>query len=146
MYNAYNFWHYVNVIATDWYCYWRMKVTDKSQSIDWSYFKHLWLIRLLVHWFQDNKRSANIDSAFLAITGQRKQKAAYTNFYPNHKIKHHSKGRLAKKKYIKNDNLLHPNISIYILSTVLFTFPIVLIRRIWLTIKSIWNWLSFPLF
>ena len=31
---------------------------------------------------------------------------------------------------------LHPNISIYILNTLLFTFPLVLTRRIHLTIKA----------
>ena len=33
-------------------------------------------------------------------------------------------------------NPLHPNISMYILHTVLYTFPKVLTRRIYLTIKS----------
>ena len=33
-------------------------------------------------------------------------------------------------------NPLHPNISMYILHTILFTFPKVLTRRIYFTIKS----------
>ena len=33
-------------------------------------------------------------------------------------------------------NPLHPNISIHILHTLLYTFPSVLTRRIWLTIKD----------
>ena len=41
---------------------------------------------------------------------------------------------------------LHPNISIHILHTVLYTFPKVLTRRICLTIKSFFSWWSFPLF
>ena len=43
-------------------------------------------------------------------------------------------------------NLLHPNISIDILHTVLHTFPKVLTRRIYLKIKSVFGWWSFPLF
>ena len=35
---------------------------------------------------------------------------------------------------------LHPNISIYFLHTVLYTFPMVLTRRICLTIKSFLSW------
>ena len=45
-----------------------------------------------------------------------------------------------------NINPLHPNITIYILHTVLYTFPKVLTRRICLTIKSFISWGSFPLF
>ena len=41
-------------------------------------------------------------------------------------------------------NPLQPNISVYILHTVLFTFPKVLTRRICLTIKSLFSWWSFP--
>ena len=41
-------------------------------------------------------------------------------------------------------NPLQPNISAYILHTVLFTFPKVLTRRICLTIKSLFSWWSFP--
>ena len=43
-------------------------------------------------------------------------------------------------------NSLHPNISIHILHTVLYTFPKVLKRRICLLIKSFFHWWSFPLF
>ena len=43
-------------------------------------------------------------------------------------------------------NPLHPNFSMYILHTVLYTFPKVLTRRIWLTIKSFLGWWSFHLF
>ena len=43
-------------------------------------------------------------------------------------------------------NPLHPNISIHILHTVLYTFPKVLTRRICLPIKSFFRWWSFPLF
>ena len=39
----------------------------------------------------------------------------------------------------------HPNISIHILHTVLYTFPQVLTRRIFSTIKSFISWLSFIL-
>ena len=41
-------------------------------------------------------------------------------------------------------NPLLPNISIRILPTVLYTFLKVLTRRIYLTIKSFFSWLSFP--
>ena len=41
---------------------------------------------------------------------------------------------------------LHPDISMHILHTVLYTFPKVLTRRICLTIKSFISWWSFPLF
>ena len=41
---------------------------------------------------------------------------------------------------------VHPNISMHILDTVLFTFPKVLTRRICLTIKNSFIWWSFPLF
>ena len=41
-------------------------------------------------------------------------------------------------------NPLLPNISIRILLTVLYTFLKVLTERIYLTIKSFFNWLSFP--
>ena len=40
---------------------------------------------------------------------------------------------------------LHPNISISILHTVFYTFPIVLMKRICLTIKNLFSWWSFPL-
>ena len=43
-------------------------------------------------------------------------------------------------------NSLHPNINIHILLTVLFTFPMVLTRRICLRIRSFLNWWSFPFF
>ena len=43
-------------------------------------------------------------------------------------------------------NPLHPNFSMYILHTVLYTFPKVLTRRIWLTIRSFLGWWSFHLF
>ena len=43
-------------------------------------------------------------------------------------------------------NPLHSNIRIHILQTVLYIFPYVLARRICLTIKSFFSWLSFPLF
>ena len=39
---------------------------------------------------------------------------------------------------------LHPNISIHIPHTLLFTFTKVLTRRIGLTIHSLFSWLSFP--
>ena len=47
---------------------------------------------------------------------------------------------------MKVRNPLHPNISMHILHTVLYTFPTVLTRRICLTIKSFSGWQSFPLF
>ena len=47
---------------------------------------------------------------------------------------------------MKVKNPLHPNISMHILHTVLYTFPKVLTRRICLTIKSFSGWQSFPLF
>ena len=37
-------------------------------------------------------------------------------------------------------NSLHPNISIYFLHTVLYTFPMALTKRICLTIKSVFSW------
>ena len=40
----------------------------------------------------------------------------------------------------QNRNPLHPNISIHILHTDLSTFPVVLTRRICLTIFSFLNW------
>ena len=43
-------------------------------------------------------------------------------------------------------NPLHPNISLHILLTVLYTFPKVLIRRICLIIKSFPSWWSFLVF
>ena len=43
-------------------------------------------------------------------------------------------------------NTLHPNISLHILRTVLYTFPKVSTRRICLTIKSFSGWWSFFLF
>ena len=43
-------------------------------------------------------------------------------------------------------NPLHSNIRMHILHTVLYTFPDVLARRICLTIKRLFSWLSFPLF
>ena len=43
-------------------------------------------------------------------------------------------------------NLLHPNISMHILHTVLYTFLVVLTRRIYLKIKSFFSWWSFSLF
>ena len=43
-------------------------------------------------------------------------------------------------------NSLHPNINIHILLTVLFTFPMVMTRRICLRIRSFLNWWSFPFF
>ena len=43
-------------------------------------------------------------------------------------------------------NPLHHNISMHILHTVLYTFSTVLARRICLTIKRFFSWLSFPLF
>ena len=43
-------------------------------------------------------------------------------------------------------HFLHPNISIHILHTVLYTFPMALTRRICLTIKRVFSWWSFPLF
>ena len=42
-------------------------------------------------------------------------------------------------------NSLHPNISMHILHTVLYTFPKVLTRRICLLIKSFFHWWPFPL-
>ena len=47
---------------------------------------------------------------------------------------------------MKVRNPFHPNISMHILHTVLYTFPTVLTRRICLTIKSFSGWQSFPLF
>ena len=43
-------------------------------------------------------------------------------------------------------NTLHPNIIMHILHTVHHTFLNVLARRIFLTIKRLFSWLSFPLF
>ena len=43
-------------------------------------------------------------------------------------------------------NPLHPNISRHILPTFFYTFPMVLTRRICLTIKIFFSWWSFPLF
>ena len=43
-------------------------------------------------------------------------------------------------------NPLHPNIRLYILPTVVWTFPNVLTRRICLPIKSFFSWRSLPLF
>ena len=45
-----------------------------------------------------------------------------------------------------NMNPFYPNISMHILHTVLYTFPKILTRRIYLTIKSFFSWRSFPLF
>ena len=42
-------------------------------------------------------------------------------------------------------NPLHPNISVHILHTVLYTFTKVLMRRTCLIIKSFFSWWSFPL-
>ena len=35
---------------------------------------------------------------------------------------------------------LHPDISMHILHTVLYTFPMILTKRICLTIKSVFSW------
>ena len=43
-------------------------------------------------------------------------------------------------------NPLHPNISMHILHTVLYTFHKVLRRRICLTIRTFFRWWSFPVF
>ena len=43
-------------------------------------------------------------------------------------------------------NPLHPNINMHILHTVLYTFLVVLTRRIYLKIKSFFRWWSFSLF
>ena len=43
-------------------------------------------------------------------------------------------------------NPLHPNINMHILHTVLYTFLVVLTRRIYLKIKSFFSWWSFSLF
>ena len=64
--------------------------------------------------------------------------------YHNHIFKQYS-------IYIQNwlydvFNPLHPNISMQILFSVLYTFPNVLARRICSTIKRFFSWLSFPLF
>ena len=48
--------------------------------------------------------------------------------------------------YVITFNPLHPNISMHILRTVLYTFPKMLIRRICITIKGFLSWWSFPLF
>ena len=54
-----------------------------------------------------------------------------------------------QKAVLYNQNVtldpFHPNISIHILHTVLYTFPQVLTRRIFSTIKSFISWLSFIL-
>ena len=47
---------------------------------------------------------------------------------------------------MKVRNPLHPNISMHILHTVLYTFPEELTRRICVTIKIFSGWQSFPLF
>ena len=41
--------------------------------------------------------------------------------------------------------IFNPNISVHFLHTVLYTFPIVLTKRICLTIKSFFSWWSIPL-
>ena len=61
-------------------------------------------------------------------------------------------GKIRKQTKIENSdkpfsiNPLHSNISMHILHTVLYTFPKVLIRRTFWTIKSFISWWSFPLF
>ena len=49
-------------------------------------------------------------------------------------------------KFSQIVNPLHPDISMYILHTVLYTLPKVLTRRICLAMKSFFSWWSFPLF
>ena len=54
-------------------------------------------------------------------------------------------GKLSNKQFAPVLlNLLHPNINIHTLHTVLFTFPLIPTRRICLTISSFLNWWSFP--
>ena len=53
--------------------------------------------------------------------------------------------QLLKPNYLPS-NPLHPNISIRFLHTVVYTFPIVLKKRICSTINSLFSWSSFPLF
>ena len=43
-------------------------------------------------------------------------------------------------------NPVHPNISMHILHTVLYTFPMVLTRRICFKFKSFFSWWLFPIF
>ena len=45
-----------------------------------------------------------------------------------------------KTVYKKLLTFLHPNISMHILLTVLYTFPMILTKRICLTIKSVFSW------
>ena len=52
----------------------------------------------------------------------------------------------AKKCGAFNMNPFYPNISMHILHTVLYKFPRILTRRIYLIIKSFFSWRSFPLF
>ena len=54
--------------------------------------------------------------------------------------------RKSNQQVLKWVNPLHPNISMHILHTVLYTFPKVLTRRICLTIKSFFSLRSVPLF
>ena len=49
-------------------------------------------------------------------------------------------------RYFSPRSLLHPSVSIHIHYTVLFTFLMLLTRRICLAIRSFLNWWSFPLF
>ena len=49
-------------------------------------------------------------------------------------------------RYFSPRSLLHPSVSIHILYTFLFTFLMLLTRRICLAIGSFLNWWSFPLF
>ena len=48
--------------------------------------------------------------------------------------------KLKKEQAAFRLNLLHPNISMHILHTVLYTFPEVLSRRICLTVRSFFSW------
>ena len=48
--------------------------------------------------------------------------------------------KLKKEQAAFRLNLLHPNTSMHILHTVLYTFPEVLSRRICLTVRSFFSW------
>ena len=64
-----------------------------------------------------------------------------------HFEKFRSQVAIRKKKLISRPvNPLHPNISLHILHTVLYTFPKVLTRRFCLTTKNFFGLWSFPLF
>ena len=70
---------------------------------------------------------------------QMQQWTEYYQYSPLEADKSHKKGR-------KTVNPSYPNISMYSLHNVLDTFPLVLTRRICITINGSFSWWSFPLF